>query len=370
MKPTQIANDGSAQYKAHNEWAKRPADERFLSLDEMQAHFDLIRARSRGTVTNTFAVKLEPKTYDAETGLELVGPNGHGYEPTNWSFGQLATLSSAPAGYLKTLPPEMAADCINYGLRFSRPAQEIGVLLYNNGNAQLRAATGPGYGRIWNNEVIAALRNHVGDGITGPWKVPGEFGKAITVTRDNTTLYASDRDMFVFLADEEHRIVVPNRRDGKSGTLAKGIYIWNSEVGSAKFGMGLFAFDLACCNRIVWGMEGYKEFSFRHSSGAPERFLHEIRPALRAYSNASCEGIEDTIKAAQADKLADVKEFLSTRFGPRIAEKIGVVHQLEEGKPIETRWDAIVGATAYARGIEHQDTRVDFERTAGALLKR
>jgi hypothetical protein len=46
------------------------------------------------------------------------------------------------------------------------------------------------------------------------------------------------------------------------------------------------------------------------------------------------------------------------------------VHELEEGRPIETRWDAITGATAYAKAIPHQDTRVEFERVAGGLLVR
>jgi hypothetical protein len=27
----------------------------------------------------------------------------------------------------------------------------------------------------------------VGDGVTGPWKVPGEFGKDVVVTKANTT---------------------------------------------------------------------------------------------------------------------------------------------------------------------------------------
>jgi hypothetical protein len=46
--------------------------------------------------------------------------------------------------------------------------------------------------------------------------VPGEFGQRVTVTQDNTTLFASDRDMFVFLADEENRIELPSRRAGRS----------------------------------------------------------------------------------------------------------------------------------------------------------
>ena len=42
--------------------------------------------------------------------------------------------------------------------------------------------------------------------------MPGEFGKKVTVDRENTTLFASDRNMFVFLADEDRRIEVAGRR--------------------------------------------------------------------------------------------------------------------------------------------------------------
>ena len=79
------------------------------------------------------------------------------------------------------------------------------------------------------------------------------------MTKNNTTIYGSDRDMFVFLADEENRIVVPNRRNGQSGSLAKGFFVWNSEVGSQSIGAAFFLFDYACSNRIVWGAQDFKE---------------------------------------------------------------------------------------------------------------
>ena len=37
-------------------------------------------------------------------------------------------------------------------------------------------------------------------------------------------------------------------------------------------------------------------------------------------------------------------------------------------RPIETLWDATVAVTAYARGIQHQDERVRFEREGGKIL--
>ena len=75
----------------------------------------------------------------------------------------------------------------------------------------------------------------------------------MTRHQDNTTLFASDRDMFVFLADEDNRIENPNRRAGRFGSFARGFFVWNSEVGKTTLGAGFFLFDYVCCNRIVWG---------------------------------------------------------------------------------------------------------------------
>ncbi len=35
---------------------------------------------------------------------------------------------------------------------------------------------------------------------------------------------------------------------------------------------------------------------------------------------------------------------------------------------LETLWDAVVGATAYARGIQYMDERVEIERKAGQMM--
>jgi hypothetical protein len=40
----------------------------------------------------------------------------------------------------------------------------------------------------------------------------------------------------------------------------------------------------------------------------------------------------------------------------------------EEERPIETLWDVTTAATAYARGIQYQDERVDIERAAGKVM--
>lgn len=405
---------------ASAEWSSRPADERFTSLLALRAKVDHMRATSRAAVVSNRSFDVVPGRWTAKpaapvapastggddimamlrqplakqpansgdgitfatdetaTGLALVSKAGHAYRPTHHAFSQLAQLAGAPAGYLRKLPSAMAADCLNYGLHHARDVEEIGLLLQKNGDATVRAATGPNYGRIWDAEIVETLTDLYGDGLTGRFRVPGEFGERVAVTKDNTTLYAGDRDMFVFLTDEENRIDIPNRRDGKSGQLARGFFVYNSEVGDRTIGIESFFFDYVCRNRIVWGATGHQTFRMRHTSGAPDRWLEQLQPALRAYANASTEGVTDLVAAAQAKRIASteggatvseaVNGFLLKRFSKAQVSGIVSAHMLEEGRPIETLWDAATGVTAYAKGIEYQNDRVELERKGGELL--
>ncbi len=246
------------------------------------------------------------------------------------------------------------------------------MLLTRDGDgASLAAVTGPNYGRVWNSTVIDSLHERFGDGVTGDFRVPGEFGKAVNVTKDNTTLYASDRDMFVFLADEKNRVDVPNRRNGESGSMARGFFVWNSEVGASTLGIATFLFDYVCMNRIVWGATKYREIRIRHTSGAPHRWLEEVEPAIRSYAQSETHSITAAIEAAKAKRIGsreEVAKFLASRFTKSQAKNIKAAHFADEGRPIETLWDSVTGITAYARSIQYQDQRVALEREAGKVL--
>lgn len=353
---------------ASRQWASRPADQRFTSLLSLNDFVHDSRSNSRSTILPSRALSCAPVEEDSKA-LMVVGPDGNPVNLTNWSFGQLAARAGAPAGYLRNLPPALAADNINYGLQYVRDREDIGVLLHKNGGApELRAVTGPAYGRIWNSTITQALVDRFGDGVTGDFRVPGEFGKAVEVTKDNTTLYASDRDMFVFLADEEHRITIPDRRDGKSGDMARGFFVWNSEVGAATMGIATFLFDYVCKNRIVWGATQYAEVKIRHTSGATDRWVDEVVPAIQSYANSSSQSVVQAITDAKAKRIDNVDEFLMARFTKSQSNAIKAAHMGDEQRPIETLWDAATGITAYARGVQYQDERVDLERKAGKVL--
>jgi len=131
--------------QASHQWATRPDDERFISLIDLFDHFDLVRSQSKHVVVPSKALNFEP-TPD-NRGLLVSGPNGTGYAPTHHAFGQLATLAKAPPSYLRTLPSPIAADNLNYGIKFVRDVEDLGLLLQKNGSNVLRCALGPTYGR-------------------------------------------------------------------------------------------------------------------------------------------------------------------------------------------------------------------------------
>lgn len=356
--------------QASRQWATRPADERFVNLLDLAKKVSKDRTLSRAPVVASRDLKVIPDANDKLKGLQVVGRANNPFTPTNWSFNQLSALSGAPASYLRKLPAPLAADCLNYGLNFNRDVEEVGLLITKDGtNQTLRAATGPRYGRIWNEEIVEALIQQHGDGINGKFRVPGEWKQKVEVTKDNTTLYASDRDMFVFLADEENRIEMKDRRNGQGGSLARGFFVWNSEVGDKTMGAAFFLFDEVCKNRIVWGAQDYKEIRLRHTVSAPARWIEEITPVLKEYADASAGPVEETIRLAQQKRVDDdLDAFLAKRFTNSQIVGIKHAHELEEDRPIESLWDAVTGVTAFAKTIEHQDNRVAMERLGGKLL--
>lgn len=358
---------------ASQQWMSRPDDERYTSLLDMQRFMHRQRDIAKDYVVPNRKLIAQPISDDPTMrGLRLAGANGNAYDFTHWSFGQLANLSGAPAGYLRKLPAPLAADNLNYGLRYLREVEDVGVLMAKDpeaGTFTMRCATGPNYGRVWNADIVDTLVQRFGDGISGDWRVPGEFGKAVVVDKSNTTLYASDRDMFVFLADETNRIEIPNRRDGKSGSLARGFYVGNSEVGAGKLVIAAFFFDFVCMNRNIWGVEGFQEISIRHSSGAPERWLEEAMPVIKKMSAASDDKIIDMVKAAQEAKLDDARDWMSKRFTANFAGTLNNVHMAEEGRPVETLWDVNTAITAHAKSIPFQNERIEMERLGGKVLE-
>ena len=150
---------------------------------------------------------------------------------------------------------------------------------------ELRCLVGPDYGRIYDHEVVRAVRELNAD---GRWRVPAA-SYSVQNPKRATTLYASDRDVFIFLVDDQNPVSF--EADGVKRNLFRGFMVWNSEVGSRTFGLTTFLYNFVCDNRIVWGATR-RAASSRSSTGRTprKRFAKEALPHLRAYADSTVTG--------------------------------------------------------------------------------
>lgn len=371
------------------QWMSRPHDQRFLSLNELHAYKEKFWRGAFQTRTETkeieiLAPELKSKAdaHALTVGVKL--DTGSVQEireiaPTHYAFGQLCGLAKAPAAYLRELPSQLVTDQLNYRLRFAREIEEI--KLYG-GKEQLYAATGPDYGRIPDYEVVEAVRQVAGNGRgERRWKIPGVvdwsthmYNPEAPVTKESTTLYASDRDLFIFLVDDRNPIEIGKLQDGSPDLVFRGFYVQNSEMGARSLKLAAFYLRAVCMNRNLWGVEGFQDLTIRHTRLAPDRWLQQAVPALNSYANGSQMKLIEGVKAAKdlivASNEEDALEFLRNRkFGAAKSKELLERGLREEGRPPRSAWDMAQCLTADARDIPNTDDRLGQELEARRILE-
>lgn len=372
-------NGGTARHDLSKQWIARPHDQRFLTLDSLFAH-------TKGRAEAAIETKLPNRSF------ELVAPEatnkasmqelsiafgGKEFGMSHWAFGQLCGLTKSPAGFMRELPSQLVSDTLNYRLAV-RNTEEIKA--YSSGK-ELLAITGPDYGRIYDHDVVKAVQEFVGTS-KHEWKIPGVmdwstmiYDPKAAVTKDTTTLFSSDRDVFMFMVDDLNPIEVGRTKDGDPDLMFRGFYVTNSEVGASAMKLAAFYLRAICCNRIMWGVEGFEEMTIRHTKFAPERFMEMARPALNSFAEGSGLKLREGVARAKAARLADnddkALEFLQSRkFSKAKAAEIMATVENEEGRKARTAWDFAQGITALARSIPYNDERVTMETEARRILDK
>ncbi|MBW4706399.1 DUF932 domain-containing protein [Roseobacter sp. YSTF-M11] len=372
---------GGHNGRVSSEWFSRPDDEKYLSLSDLYASVKGRAERSKTRTVESAAIRVEAHR-DKPEKLALVLPDTDApVAPTHWSFSQLASLVGAPAAYLRQLPAPLAGINLQYGLTNHR-AEHVKTMEVANGRTELRAVTGPDYGRIYDHELVSAVQRIAGDGVGDTrWKVPGVldwstgvYNPMVDVTKDTTTLYASDRDVFLFLVDDLNPIEAGTLPDGSPDLFFRGFYCWNSEVGAKTLGIASFYLRAVCQNRNLWGVEDFQEITIRHSKYAANRFAHEAAPALANFADSSPQPFIQGIRSARERIVArsdeDRTDFLRKRgFSKAETGKIVETVLAEEGRPPETVFDFVQGITAVARCKPQQDARLTMETRAKKLLE-
>lgn len=372
--------------EASNQWMNRPADQRFQSLGALRDSVHNRRLRSRSVDVDLTRIHA-----DASSGKLVINSAISPVSPTHWGFTQLAGWVKAPAGYLRRLPVDLTAQCLNDGIKKADRETLKFMTLAKEGTGDLAAVTSQTYGRIWDADVIDAAGRIVE-------RSGGKFHNPMAYARDDhgriaydlsgkplqtpSGLYASDHDCFIFMIDGGSRLEI-----GPRAKLNRGFFMWNSEVGARSFGLTTFLFNEVCGNHIVWSAQNVNKLVIRHTQGGPYRFDSEAFPTLRAYCEASAQPEIDAITRAQTASLRNLANVERSEWEDNQAKAIAKVASArgvkltaaeingaietankEEGQ-CETVWDLVQGLTAYARGFDFIDSRVDLETRAGGLLR-
>jgi hypothetical protein len=379
-------------FAASHQWAKRPDDERFSSIEELYKVTKMYAASAQERHEVPYS-SLRVVAQDRD--IVLVTKQDSPLKMTHYAFGQLAGKIKAPAEYLRELPPTLAAQNINHGLKqLGESSATASLMMHKNSELVLRSITSDKYTRYWNWEIAERLLKAKDSG----WKTPPALpalpnqkgtrkatqddiqrlavnGWGIKVGDDIAPagIYASAHDMFVFMVNEENRV-----KDGSVGGLGRGLFFTNSEVGNGGINITRFLYRFVCGNHIVWGAQEVKKIRIRHIG---DMVKYNVASAFYAemveYAETSAKEDELMIKRARTFKIGNTKEeVLEYLFGKRAIglpkKSIELAYDSAipdiDGAPT-TVWGFVQGLTRASQATPYADVRSSLDSASGPIMQ-
>lgn len=365
--------------RGHRNWAERPTDEGF---DTIEPVIEKLRARHGRSLEGS--INLKNLAHDGDIvahgeEIELIQPNGERYHLTPWGFRALCKRIGAHTEFLKKLPAENVAADLKVLLRdtngledgpsnWDQDQQMLTLGTTEKGLRLIRHIASERYGRIWDLDVMLFVQ-----------RIMDEYGFTVPPTWDTRPrgLYVGDQDCFAFLQDES-KVIELTRPDGTKEGLKRGLMIWNSEVGKRTFGLCSYLYQMICGNHIVWGAQNIQTLETRHVGDALVRATQELMPQANAYLNSSTETEMELLNRAMRVQVApDGKEAIRVLrakggFTKTIAEDAMVLaktHETNVGLDPLSYMAVVNGLTLIARDEANGDARNLLETRASAFLR-
>jgi len=396
---------------ASREWATRPADERFWTIEDM--HQAVVAHKERTIDIPALLSSVEVGSPDRRS-LELY-TGGDRQTPatfTNFSFGQICERVKAAKPYLTTLPAPIVADCLNYGLseyglRTERGPHSVTFEVSPDGRGkqgavELRCVASEIYNRIWNADITDWLRRLPDLG----WRVPPARPNGMpglqtrAATQDDVLndqhgflsinvgdmiapagLYASDRDCFAFFVNEDFPI---DTGDGQP--MSRAFYVSNAEVPGRSFRAKFFGYEHVCGNHIIWGGRLMADIRVRHVGTNADEAVDQIKAQLTAYTEQSVMCEQNAIQAARQAMLGNSKSGHRTKesvMEDPIWRKVPVLNQKQISRAIDvatdtidlhkaspfSAWGVVQGLTRLSQQTPHMDQRESLDDAAGRVIE-
>ncbi len=390
------------KYAASNQWATRPADERFWNLGEMYDALNKVKEESREYEVPLSQLHLVEK-YNSDSSYPDIGIeyNDSVTSFNHWSFGQFSSLAGAPASYLRTLPAELVIKNLNHGLnnRGNDNPMQLMIRQHESNGLELRSVTTK-LTRLWNAEKVKSLMQLSERGwMTPPARpapgsldprcrpatiddiVPGQDGFGLSVRVGDMIgpagLYAGDEDMFVFQIHPQRFI----EEDGSD--FMRGYFLSNSEVGGGSLVLEAFLLENVCGNHIVWGATDVFKIRKSHKGKDILQMDFGMMQRLKSYANESTQQERQIIHKSKGIILGSKKEEVvveilgkSRQLGHGLTETqlnngydIAVEREDTAKAPPTSLWGMVHALTRLSQQKANAGDRNDIDTGAGKLLK-
>lgn len=355
-------------HTAHHQWATRPEDERYQSVDALHAaavtresHSHEVRA-----ATNSLAVS------DVDDDLVLRVAHAAHATLTHWSFAQLAGLAGAPPAYLRTLPARIASAALNHGLTGRGGSDREVFITRRARGATAQAITSCRYARVHHAPLVARVLDLMAS--HPAWKLPLGYAHGVfSATLVPSGAYLGDRDLFLFLVDESRAIDDPTDRSGQG--LFRGFILRNSDVGAAALTLDLFLYRMVCGNHLIGGFRQVASFRRRHVGHDLEDAWATSLPDILAALDADTHDDTEVIRLAQRQQLGSTLEDVvssARAHVPDLAESDArAAYALAEQYESNPRsvWGFVQGLTRLSQQTRWQDARLALDRAAARCLE-
>jgi len=382
-----MSNDQTAS----RQWAIRPADERFSNPTAAKG-----KLASRRVHEATLA-RVEVV---ADAGSLGVRGAAGGLVPLSYgAFGQLAGRAGAPAEYLRSLTPGVAALAINEGLQARTRELVVYATRYPGESWSVRAITGEVYKRVRHETVLSWAEDLVAKG----WRVPparpavegqearpataedvlddqGAGGGGLSIRIGDMIadagIYLGDSipaepELFCFLVNEKARV--------ETGTesLSRAVMVSNSERGDRAFRVSCLMYRHVCGNHILWGAQKVAEVSLRHvGTKAEGRMLRALYRQAGAWAQESAAGdaakVQELMGRVLGKGKAEVAGFLQQR---KVASRAlgeqawDACERFEPELDPRSAWGVIQGLTRVSQAEGFADRRAMVDAAAGRVME-
>lgn len=353
---------------AHHQWATRPADQRFTSLEAMHEATKRYAAQAEEATRPWSGLTVDAEGDD----VVLQGPNGGSATLTHYAFGQLCARAQAPASFLRELPAGTAALALRDRLA-ARTDGSAQMLFHANGKLVVRALTSENYVRVWNHEVIERTMDAAArfDLVPGRQTMTWDGSPLPPESERPPALYASDHDCFLFMMSRNRGIMDPT-----GNVMYRGVIIGNSEVGASSLKIMSFLFRDVCANHIIWNARELAEIRLTHRGQIRQRW-HNATLTIRKYLDGAASEEEASfretfLRIGDAATKDDVLDAVFAKRIPGLTRKVlsegydATVPDVD-GQP-HTKWGLAQGLTRYSQTLGHTDERQQIDRGAGKLL--